>query len=115
MLTEKQRRLITQKVMNDSRIPSYLKRELGMASFPTLINEIDTLLHQAIPESSHKLIHDSSNGLTLEEISDLSNDLLIHCIERVKYTVLKSAIPIALPVIVNEILIALGQGKTITP
>jgi hypothetical protein len=114
MLTQEQKKLILQKILNEPKVPSYLKRGLGHVMFPLLVNEVNTLLSGALPPQIQTLINSASDGLTPEEISHLSQALIGYATEKIKSPILQTVMPIVLPLIVNVIIDALEHGKTIT-
>lgn len=111
MLTQQQKDLVLQKIMNEPKVPAFLKKKLGKALFPVLINEVDDLLSGALPPEIQNLINSAADGLTQEEINHLSQTLVGFALEKIKKPVLQSVMAIVLPLIVDTIVDALAHGK----
>ena len=111
MLSQAQKDQILQKILNEPKVPPVLKKGLGKALFPVLINEVDTLLSGVLPPDIQELINSAADGLTPEETSHLSQVLTTYALEKIKNPILQTALAIVLPIIVDTIVDALAQGK----
>ena len=111
MLSQAQKDLILQKILNEPKVPALLKKKLGKILFPVLINEVDVLLSGVLPAEIQALINTAADGLTPEETAHLSQALVAYALEKIKNPVLQSVLAVVLPIIVDTIVDALAHGK----
>jgi hypothetical protein len=113
MLSAQQKETVLQKILTEPKVPAILKRRLGRIMFPVLINEVDVLLSGVLPPAIQELINSAADGLTPEETAHLSQVLVAYALEKIKNPILQSALAIVLPIIVDTIIDALTQGKSL--
>ena len=112
MLSQAQKDTVLQKILNEPKVPAFLKKKLGKILFPVLINEVDILLSGALPVEIQDLINSTADGLTPEETAHLSQVLIGYALAKIKdKPVLQMVLPIVLPIIVDTIVDALAHGN----
>ncbi len=111
MLTQPQKDLILKKILNEPKVPGFLRKGLGKALFPVLINEVDVLLSGVLPAQIQELINSAADGLTPEEVSHLTQVLIAYAMEKIKNPILQGVMAIVMPIIVSAIVDALENGK----